>query len=438
MGVCSASGHDSDVVFASGGFVPATRKLADLPVPDTRVLSDLRPCDHAQLRHRELINRPVTACLLLLLVSIGASHLSHGFFWAARMSMFEFSKSLAFYLLMIALINTPRRLFAFATTLALVISGVALLALMDRYEWISIAALESISDRASLDSANPEMIDRLRGTGIFQDPNDFGLVLVLGCTLSLGLMLRPHSSWWRYGWLLPTAVLLTAFSMTHSRGAMLSMACVLPAVLAYRSGAKTALASFAFLPVLGMAFSSRMTDVSAMDAGTGQSRVQIWSDSLMIWRQYPMFGIGEGMLFEELNVVSHNSYLHCFAELGMFGGAAFLSSFLAAGLTLWSLRKRSRDGMAIECVSRSALDLPHLQMYVFACLTAYAFGILTLSRQSITPTYLILGFATASHKVSCRGEGAWRISNRLVLTAISASVLFLLGSHLLVRLIVNW
>jgi O-antigen ligase len=391
-----------------------------------------------QFRHRELIHRPVTACLLLLMVAIGVSHLSHGFIWAARMSMFEFSKSLAFYLLMVALINTPRRLVMFAKLLTVTIATVAFTALLDRYNWISIAAFESIRDRASSDTENPEMIDRLRGTGIFQDPNDFGLILVLGCTLCLGFMFRPRAGWWRYVWLLPTVVLLVAFSLTYSRGAMLSMACVLPAVLAYRSGAKVAFASLMLLPVIGLAFSSRMTDVSAMEQGTGQSRIQIWSDSLMIWSEYPLFGIGEGMLVEELNVVSHNSYIQCYAELGAFGGTAFLASFLAAGLTLWSLKHRRKTIVNNPQSSRADTDLPHLQMYVFACLTAYAFGMLTLSRQLITPTYLVLGFATASQKVTCQGDGPWRINNRFMFTALACSALFLLTSHLIVRLLVRW
>ena len=202
-----------------------------------------------QIGHVQLVNRPVTACLLVLLVAIGASHLSHGFIWGARTSMFEFSKLLAFYLLMIGLINTPRRLFVFAKILALTITGVASLTLLDRHGILSIAALESISDRTNTDTAM--MVDRLRGTGIFQDPNDFGLVLVVGCVLSLAFLFRPSAGWRRYVWLVPTAILITAFSLTHSRGAMLSMACVLPAVLAYRSGAKVAMTSLVLLPVLG-------------------------------------------------------------------------------------------------------------------------------------------------------------------------------------------
>ena len=49
------------------------------------------------------------------------------------------------------------------------------------------------------------------------------------------------------------------------------------------------------------------------------------------------------MLVEEIQVVSHNSFIHCFAELGFFGGAAFLSCFLAAGLSIWSLKQQDHE-----------------------------------------------------------------------------------------------
>ncbi len=391
-----------------------------------------------QLRHSQLARSPVTTCLLVLLVAIGVSHLSHGFTWAARASVFEFSKLFAFYLLMIGLINTPRRLLVFAKILALTITSVSALALLDRYNLFSIAAFASIRDRVANDPESIEMIERLRGTGIFQDPNDFGLVLVVGSVLCFAFLSRPGAGWRRYVWLIPISILITGFSLTHSRGAMLSLACVLPAVLAYRSGAKVAVASLMTLPILAMGFSGRMSDLSAMDSGTGQSRIQIWSESLSLWRANPLFGLGEGMLVEEIQVVSHNSFVHCYAELGFLGGTAFLASFLVAGLALWSSKPTTGDGEALAPLGNEMKNLAHLQMFAFAMVAAYVAGILTLSRQWITPTYLVLGFATAAQNVGVKGRQPWRVNNRFIAVSLLSSLGFLAVMYVLIRIMVRW
>ncbi|MCA9180469.1 MAG: hypothetical protein KDA51_03430, partial [Planctomycetales bacterium] len=183
-----------------------------------------------QLKHRSILEQPVLACLLLLLVAVGLSHLSHGFVWGARTSVVEVCKLVALYLLIVALANTPYRLIKLIQWLAISITVVAALALLDRYELLSVAALESIQDRGAVSNHPTEIVERIRGTGIFQDPNDFGLILVMGLVLSVSFLLRPHAGWLRHLWLAPCCILVGTIALTHSRGAMLSLLCAVPAV----------------------------------------------------------------------------------------------------------------------------------------------------------------------------------------------------------------
>jgi len=418
--------------------VPA---LDDWPIYQVMILAclvvSLRTLTR-QLTQVQLRRQPVTACLFVLLLAIGLSHLSHGFVWGARTSMLEFCKPLLLYLLMIGLINTPWRLLVFAKTLVITIAVVAGLALLDRNGLISIAALEPIRDHGLNETNGEILIDRIRGTGIFHDPNDFGLILVAGLVLSLSFLFRPNRGWQRYVWLVPTIVLLTTFGLTHSRGAFVSLACVLPAILAFRSGPKIAAVSLLMLPVLAMVVSSRMTDLSAINDGTGQSRIQIWSDSLSVWREFPIFGLGEGMLVDEIGVAAHNSFIHCFAELGCFGGIAFASCFLAAGLGLWVLREHKDRRSVLKAVSTQTRDVAHLRIFVFALLAAYAAGILTLSRQFVMPTYLVLGLATATQNVTNVGQPRWRSDGRFAAIAVVVSIGLLFAFYLTVRILVRW
>lgn len=389
-----------------------------------------------QFSTRNLIEQPVLSSLILLLLAVVLSHLSHGFVWAARASLVECFKVIAIYLLILGLVNTPYRMIKFIQWLAISIAAVATLSLLDRYGWVSIAALESIRDRGTLDVDSFLYVDRIRGTGIFQDPNDFGLVLVTGLILNVSFLLRPHAGWLRHFWLLPCLVLIVAIALTHSRGALLSFICAVPAALAYCYSVRIGVASLVLLPTLAVLFSSRMTDINAVVEGTGQSRIQIWSESFAIWKRFPVFGLGEGLLVDELGVVTHNSFLHCFAELGFLGGFAFVSCFFAACVGLWQLR----DASVAEVPKKFTKDieqLAHYRTYVFAALVAYMAGILTLSRQFVVPTYLVLGLATSAFTIGSNETTRFKVSNRTVLLALAASLGLLFAIYITVRILLR-
>lgn len=374
--------------------------------------------------------RPVTGCLLLLLIAVGLSHTSHGFFWGARMSMLMAVKLVIFYLLVTALVDSPARLLIFTRWLVFVITLMASLALLDHYEILSIDAMEAVQDHYRTEQAPGGQVDRIRGTGIFQDPNDLGLVIVTGVVFTGFFFMTPHIGWPRYFWLIPMGVLLVALGHTHSRGALLSLLTVIAAGLVYRrSWLVMALGSIVLVPLIMFTFSGRMTELHSVHEGTGQSRLQIWSDSLAVWRTYPIFGLGEGLLVERTGVVSHNSFLQCFSELGLVGGVAFVGAFVAAALGLWSREPTA----AAEDAS-----LWRFRAYTFAAILGYAAGIALISRQFVTPTYLMLGLATTVHTLTKSSAGELRINNRFMILTLSTSAAALAFFHLCVRLLVRW
>jgi hypothetical protein len=391
-----------------------------------------------QLAHGTLRERMTTSCLLLLLLAVGISHLAHGFLWAARMSLYEVTKLVAFYVLIVALINTPRRLILLVRWLVTAITLVACLALLDRAAIFSVAALETVQSRAAGGPGQTGFVERIRGTGIFQDPNDFGLILVTGLVFSVAFLLKPRSGWPRYLWLIPGGILLVALAMTHSRGALISLAFTFPAALVYRRGWTLGALSLLWIPLLTVVFSGRMTDFSAIEDGTGQSRIQVWSDSLVIFQQYPLFGLGEGLLVEELGVVAHNSFLHCYAELGFLGGTIFVACFLAAALGLWLRRDELGEQQQPVTLSEESREFVRLRVFIFAALAAYAAGMLTISRQFVAPTYLILGLAAAAGAQPPVRESKNISSTRFWGAALLVSVMALFAFHVAVRLFVRW
>jgi putative inorganic carbon (HCO3(-)) transporter len=195
---------------------------------------------------------------------------------------------------------------------------------------------------------------------------------------------------------------------------------------------------------MALAFSSRMSDISAINKGTGQERIQIWSESLGIWRQYPVFGLGEGLIVDEIGVVSHNSFLQCFAELGFFGGTAFVSCFLVAGLVLWSQRRMRLYHVANEnSIARAWSEHRRLCGFLFAALMACIAAMLTISRQFVAPTYLILGLVSAAIFIPLDGTlrsdvVGLRVGNRFLVLSLVASATSLLAFYVIVRVFVHW
>src|SRR5207248_1855272 len=108
-------------------------------------------------------------------------------------------------------------------------------------------------------------------------------------------------------WIALILVFGYALMLTHSRGGFLALLAGLVAFLQMRfGGAKTLGLGVLCIPLLLVVFAGRMTSISAGE-GTGQSRIQLWSDGLMFFQQAPLFGIGMEAYHNVSFHVAHNS-----------------------------------------------------------------------------------------------------------------------------------
>jgi O-antigen ligase len=136
------------------------------------------------------------------------------------------------------------------------------------------------------------------------------------------------------------------------------------------------------VPLLLVPFWGRQTSINLDDPeNTFQTRLGLWSDSLEAFRSAPVLGIGQGKLVDAIGQVTHNSYLHAFAEMGLLGGTAFIGAFYLILRGLWRASPADRE-------------LARLRPYVLAMTVGYATGLLSLSRCYTVPTQLILALAT--------------------------------------------
>jgi O-antigen ligase len=381
--------------------------LAGVPVFQAVILACLAvtfPRVLAQLTPAALQDRPITACVLGVAMVVPLSHLSHGADEQAADVGGEFLKVVAYYLLLMAVVDTPRRLRALMAWLLGCLAVHTALALLHFHGFVDIPAMNAVTDvYANKETGEVASVSRMCGVGLFGNPNDLARILAIGIALTLYLagevprVLVP-------GLLGLAGMFGYALTQTHSRGGLLALAVTLLTLLYVRFGGKrTAVLGLLALPVGMAVFGGRQTDIST-DEGTGQQRIQLWLEGFDSLRETPVLGIGAEK-FSELTggLGAHNAYVECYVELGLFGGTCFLA---AVGLAVWQTY-RLGAGRAPGLPRLLARIYP----FVLAVVAGYAVGMLSSSRSYGMPTYLVLGLAAAYQRLA--GAAAPRLAPRL-------------------------
>ncbi len=326
--------------------------------------------------------------LTLLLFTFGAtvvtSNLFHGNLYGIRTGGFEFAKIIVYYLIVLACVDSVARLRLFALALCASTLLLATLSVLAYDKLLDVPSLTAIrqSDRFSEDG----VIERLVGTGIFNDPNDLCLILIVAIACCGCFVATTPGKLLRLGWCLPIGFFGYAISLTYSRGGLGALLVGAGVAIGARWGAmRTVLLASVLVPVILIVSGSRQTHVDLSDpTDTFQTRLDRWSDSLTLFKQSPLIGVGQDQQVEQCGQVAHNTYIQNFAELGIVGGAGFL------GLLLLSLR-----GVLKIDLPWCDPTLVAVRPYLAGGIAGYAAGLVSLSRGYTISTYLVFALAAA-------------------------------------------
>jgi O-antigen ligase len=365
----------------------------------------------------------IVTLTLALVPAVMLSHLSHLDTWDARLGGLEAAKACLLFVLTVALLDSAARLRAALLAAAASILGLTVLAILSHHGLVNIPGLSSVVQHG-IDGS--PAIWRLVGTGVFNDPNDFALMLVVCLCISAYAMTQAGP--WRWAAPLSFVVFAYALALTHSRGGMLALVAAMGAFALARLGWKAgvpvvlAIGLVMLAPVWG-----RRTALNLEDPDdTFQTRLDLWSASLDVFRGAPLFGIGQGKLTDAIGQVTHNSYLHAFAEMGLLGGGAFLGAFFFLVHGLWGARP-AEPGLA------------RLRPFVLAGVAGYSAGLLALSRCYTAPTQLMLGLGTAFLLLVHRAAETPmpRLDRGALRRLLAVCVVFLVGAYLFVRVMLH-
>jgi O-antigen ligase len=173
---------------------------------------------------------------------------------------------------------------------------------------------------------------RIQYVGIFNDPNDLGLLFAATVPLAAYLAMRSKFIG-KLFWLSGMLLILYGVYLTNSRGAMLAILVVGGCYVWYRRGVVTA----GVLGVVGLAclklVSSRMGELDAEEE-SASGRVDAWYSGLHMFMSHPTFGVGAGNFTEYNDLTAHNSFVLVLAETGFAGFVLWLAF---VGYTFWML-----------------------------------------------------------------------------------------------------
>jgi O-antigen ligase len=363
--------------------------------------------------------RAITRLIFGLLIAIVWSHLLRGSLHDVREGGSEFLKIFLYYLLLLSWVDSPKRMRRFLLCLCTCALALTITALLQYHGWIDLESIRAIQQG---DGESSTLL-RLCGTGIFHDPNDVSLLLVLAICICAYFSGDKSIGRLRYGWAFPIALFGYAIMLTYSRGGLLALLGAIGAGFIVRFGwSRAILIGSIIVPILLVAFAGRQTHMDLSNPeDTFQTRLENWNNSLVLFRQSPFFGCGEEQQVELKGQVAHNSFLQSYAEMGLFGGAMFLGTFAISIVGVYRARSTQGDP-----------DLARLRPYIVAAVAGYAAGLISLSRAYTVPTYLVVGIAAAYLNL-CPGRPVTRLNATMVLRLATASVLFLMATNIFVR-----
>ncbi|MFV2067832.1 MAG: O-antigen ligase family protein [Pirellulales bacterium] len=338
-----------------------------------------------------------------------------------------FGKACLFYLLLVGILDSRKKLAIFLQSFAGILLFISLLIILNHHGVLAFDTGYAIVPSAGIESVR---VGALGWVNFY--PNDTAALIVLGILTSLHYTTSARPYPLRALWLAAAVAMIYLARLTDSRGGFLALLIGLAVYVVARWGKKGVKLGLALLPlVAAQVATERMAGVgSAITEDTGQSRIQFWCDGLLFFKHHPILGIGPGGFMAHIGRAAHNTFIQAFAELGVVGGTLFLGAFAYGWWANYRLAK------TFSAASSETHPVDPTIALVLSLLSAYGIAILGLNHIFATHTLLVLGLATvvpALHKAR----------NLLPITtllgrAFLLSTVFLISSQITARLLVRW
>jgi len=295
----------------------------------------------------------------------------------------EFFKVIVMFIVMVNVMRTEKRL-----------RGLILLVLSVS----CVLSLAAINDYAHGNLAlQGRRIAGLIG-GLFDNPNDLALHLVTMIPISLALFLASRGPLKKSLYLISSLLMVLGMVVTFSRGGFLGFVCVI-AFLAWKLARRNRV-------IFGVMALTLVMLAVALAPGAYRSRLSTTSDdsavartddlkrSILVAARHPLFGVGMGnyILYSNMNKATHNAYTQVAAEMGL---AALL-------LYTWLLLSPVKGLRLIEQATRASKRRPpvfYLAIGLQASLVGYMVASFFASVAYLWYAYYLVAYAVCLRRI---------------------------------------
>ena len=226
--------------------------------------------------------------------------------------------------------------------------------------------------------------------GVFNDPNDLGLLLICFTPLAMAKTFFIRSPLLlRACWGGALAALIYTVFLTNSRGTFVALLAAIGAffIIKHRSTIGLILAVTAGFILITFG-PSRMGSIASGDSAA-MDRVFAWILALELFSMNPIVGVGARHWGDFHGRATHNSYVLAFVENGFFGYVCYIALFIIAMYLAVSLAFREEN----KDVQLTATALA-------ACLAGCMASIFFISRTYILIPYLFTSLVVTYCKVA--------------------------------------
>jgi len=237
---------------------------------------------------------------------------------------------------------------------------------------------------------------RIQYVGIFNDPNDLGMLFVLALPMAMYLSGRGGAfGLLRLFWFGAGLMLLYGIYLTDSRGALLAVAAVL-GVWMWRKHGIVAAAVLGGIGLAGLLLlPSRLNDLSP-DEESASGRVDAWYEGFQMFFSHPVFGVGADNFTDYNHLTAHNSLVLVLAETGFIGFTlwlGFIGYCFLMMLTVLRHRPELPDASATAAWSTERA----IAMTLLLSLSGWLATAFFLSRSYTVVLYLLTALVVAAY-----------------------------------------
>ena len=299
------------------------------------------------LSPRKNFDAPQYAVLLMFFVVLMVSHVFNGYLGGAVVQLNKFAPVLLAFVVFANGLDSRERILKIMAMFSLCAAV------------ISIHGIEQVKLGTGWTGIGLSQGTRIQYVGIFNDPNDLGMLFVACVPMAVflgsrgGLMGLRRLFWW-----IIAGILVYGIYLTDSRGSLLGLLLMMGLYVWQTRGMFVAGVLGSMAVGVLLALPSRFNEIDVEEA-SAQGRVDSWYEGVQMFIGHPIFGVGPDMYSDYHPLTAHNSFVLVMAETGIIGYTLWLAFVIYAFRMMWAASRGLgqpvwRDDEAMEAEIEAA------------------------------------------------------------------------------------